>query len=145
MIAAVTGREVPPPPGLPIDVGAVVCNVSTTVAVYDAVQKNKPLIERVVTVTGRQMEAPKNLLVRFGTPVAVLLEAAGGVPAGECESAQRRADDGTGDEQPRLTGGQRLFGYYGARGGRQPCVVGRAPVSNAPNACRPARWDWSLI
>ena len=83
MIAAVTGREVPPPPGLPIDVGAVVCNVSTTVAVYDAVQKNKPLIERVVTVTGRQMEAPKNLLVRFGTPVAVLLEAAGGVPAGD--------------------------------------------------------------
>lgn len=65
MIAAVTGQEVPPPPGLPIDVGAVVCNVSTTVAVYDAVQKNKPLIERVVTVTGRQMEAPKNLLVRF--------------------------------------------------------------------------------
>lgn len=83
MIAAVTGREVPPPPGLPIDVGAVVCNVSTTVAVYDAVQKNKPLIERVVTVTGRQVEAPKNLLVRFGTPVAVLLEAAGGVPAGD--------------------------------------------------------------
>ena len=83
LIAAVTGREVPPPPGLPIDVGAVVCNVSTTVAVYDAVQKNKPLIERVVTVTGRQVEAPKNLLVRFGTPVAVLLEAAGGVPAGD--------------------------------------------------------------
>ena len=44
---------------------------------YDAVQKNKPLIERVVTVTGRQMEAPKNLLVRFGTPVAVLLEGCG--------------------------------------------------------------------
>ena len=83
LIAAVTGRQVPPPPALPIDVGAVVCNVSTTVAVYDAVQKNKPLIERVVTVTGRQMEAPKNLLVRFGTPVAVLLEAAGGVPAGD--------------------------------------------------------------
>ena len=83
LIAAVTGREVPPPPGLPIDVGAVVCNVSTTVAVYAAVQKNKPLIARVVTVTGRQMEAPKNLLVRFGTPVAVLLEAAGGVPAGD--------------------------------------------------------------
>ena len=114
LIAAVTGREVPPPPGLPIDVGAVVCNVSTTVAVYDAVQKNKPLIERVVTVTGRQMEAPKNLLVRFGTPVAVLLEAAGGVPAGDVK----------GDEQPRLTGGQRLFGYYGARGGGSPAWSG---------------------
>lgn len=83
LIAAVTGREVPPPPGLPIDVGAVVCNVSTTLAVYDAVQKNKPLIERVVTVTGRQLREPKNLLVRFGTPVSALIEAAGGLPEGE--------------------------------------------------------------
>lgn len=83
LIAAVTGREVPPPPGLPIDVGAVVCNVSTTLAVYDAVQKNKPLVERVVTVTGRQLREPKNLLVRFGTPMSALLEAAGGLPDGE--------------------------------------------------------------
>lgn len=83
LIAAVTGREVPPPPGLPIDVGAVVCNVSTTLAVYDAVQKNKPLIERVVTVTGRQLREPKNLLVRLGTPVSALIEAAGGLPEGE--------------------------------------------------------------
>ena len=52
LIAAVTGREVPPPPGLPIHVGAVVCNASTALAVYEAVQKNKPLIERVVTITG---------------------------------------------------------------------------------------------
>ena len=81
LIAAVTGREVPPPPGLPIDVGAVVCNVSTTVAVYDAVQKNKPLIERVVTVTGKSVKEPKNLLTRMGTPISALLEAAGGLPA----------------------------------------------------------------
>ena len=125
LIAAVTGREVPPPPGLPIDVGgAVVCNVSTTVAVYDAVQKSKPLIERVVTVTGRQMEAPKNLLVRFGTPVAVLLEAAGGVPAGDVKVLNGGPMMGPGDEQPRLTGGQRLFGYYGARGGGSPAWSG---------------------
>ena len=45
LIAAVMGRQVPPPPALPIDVGAVVCNASTTVAVYQAVLKNKPLIE----------------------------------------------------------------------------------------------------
>ncbi len=57
LIAAITGREVPPPPALPIDVGAVVCNASTTVAVYEAVQKHKPLIERVVTVTGKGMKA----------------------------------------------------------------------------------------
>ncbi len=80
LIAAVTGREVPPPPALPIDVGAVVCNASTTLAVYEAVQKNKPLMERVVTVTGKGVARPCNLLVRMGTPVSALLEAAGGLP-----------------------------------------------------------------
>ena len=83
LIAAVTGRQVPPPPALPIDVGAVVCNASTTVAVYDAVQKNKPLIERVVTVTGKQLASPKNLLTRMGTPVSALVAAAGGLPEGD--------------------------------------------------------------
>lgn len=82
LIAAITGRQVPPPPALPIDVGAVVCNASTTYAVYRAVQKNMPLIERVVTVTGKQMKEPKNLLTRMGTPIQSLLEAAGGVPEG---------------------------------------------------------------
>lgn len=80
LIAAVTGRQVPPPPALPIDVGAVVCNASTTYAVYRAVQKNMPLIERVVTVTGKGLREPKNLLTRMGTPVSALLEAAGGLP-----------------------------------------------------------------
>lgn len=80
LIAAITGRQVPPPPALPIDVGAVVCNASTTVAVYEAVQKNKPLIERVVTVTGKGIKEPKNLLTRMGTPISALFEAAGGLP-----------------------------------------------------------------
>ena len=80
LIAAVTGRQVPPPPALPIHVGAVVCNASTTVAVYEAVQKNKPLIERVVTITGKCVKSPKNLLTRMGTPISALIEAAGGVP-----------------------------------------------------------------
>ncbi len=83
LIAAVTGRQVPPPPALPIDVGAVVCNASTTYAVYRAVQKNMPLVERVVTVTGKGMKEPKNLLSRMGTPVSALLEAAGGLPESE--------------------------------------------------------------
>ncbi len=80
LIAAITGRQVPPPPALPIDVGAVVCNASTTYAIYRAVQKNMPLIERVVTVTGKQMREPKNLLTRMGTHIDVMLEAAGGLP-----------------------------------------------------------------
>lgn len=80
LIAAITGRQVPPPPALPIDVGAVVCNASTTYAVYRAVQKNIPLIERVVTITGKGLKEPKNLLTRMGTPVTTLIEAAGGLP-----------------------------------------------------------------
>ncbi len=80
LIAAIMGRQVPPPPALPIDVGAVVCNASTTYAVYRAVQKNMPLIERVVTITGKGLKEPKNLLARMGTPIETLIAAAGGLP-----------------------------------------------------------------
>jgi electron transport complex protein RnfC len=79
LIKACTGREVPSG-GLPLDVGVVVQNVGTAFAVYEAVQKNKPLIERVVTVTGLSVSKPGNFLVRIGTPVTRLVEAAGGMP-----------------------------------------------------------------
>ncbi len=65
---------------LPITTGAVVQNVGTVYAVYEAVQKNKPLIERVVTVTGKKLSNPCNLLVRIGTPMSKLIDAAGGLP-----------------------------------------------------------------
>ena len=78
LIKATINREVPSG-GLPIDVGAVVQNVGTAFATYEAVQKNKPLIERVVTVTGKSIASPSNFLVRIGTPVEKLIEAAGGV------------------------------------------------------------------
>ena len=83
LIAAVTGRQVPPPPALPISVGAVVCNASTSVAVYEAVQKNKPLIERVVTITGKEVKDTHNYIVRFGTSLNSFIEAAGGLPEGD--------------------------------------------------------------
>ncbi|MFO8234192.1 MAG: electron transport complex subunit RsxC [Bacteroidales bacterium] len=79
LIKALLNREVPPG-GLPLDVGTVVHNVGTTLAVYEAIQKNKPLIERVVTVTGKTLAKPSNLLVRIGTPLSKLIEAAGGLP-----------------------------------------------------------------
>lgn len=81
LIAAIAKREVPSG-ALPIDVGAVVQNVGTTFAVYQAVQKNRPIVDRVVTVTGKQVEKPSNLLVRIGTPINTLIEACGGMPAG---------------------------------------------------------------
>jgi electron transport complex protein RnfC len=79
LIKAVTNREVPSG-GLPIDVGAIVHNVGTTFSVYEAVQKNKPLIDNIVTVTGKDISVQKNLLVRVGTPVSKLIEIAGGLP-----------------------------------------------------------------
>jgi len=79
LIKAVLGREVPSGK-LPIEVGCVVNNVGTALAVYEAVQKNKPLIDRVVTVTGKSLKKPSNLLVRIGTPVNRLIEFAGGLP-----------------------------------------------------------------
>lgn len=80
LIDAVTKRQVPAPPALPISVGAVVQNVGTAFAVYEAVQKNKPLFERVVTVTGKSLAKPSNFLVRMGTPMNQLIDAAGGLP-----------------------------------------------------------------
>lgn len=79
LIKAITGREVPSGK-LPIEVGCVVNNVGTALAVYEAVQKNKPLVERVVTVTGKSVKKPSNLLVRIGTPINKLIEFAGGLP-----------------------------------------------------------------
>ena len=79
LVQAILKREVPSG-GLPIDVGVVVFNVGTAHAVYEAVMKNRPLIDRIVTVTGKGLEKPSNFMVRIGTPVSSLIEAAGGLP-----------------------------------------------------------------
>lgn len=79
LIKAVINREVPSGK-LPIEVGCVVQNVGTAYAVYEAVQKNKPLFERVVTLTGKSVKKPANYLVRIGTPVQALVDASGGLP-----------------------------------------------------------------
>lgn len=79
LIEAITKRAVPSG-ALPIAVGAVVQNVGTALAVYEAVMKRKPLIERVVTVTGKSVKNPGNFLCRIGTPISEVIEAAGGIP-----------------------------------------------------------------
>jgi len=83
LIKALLDREVPSG-GLPMDVGVVVQNVGTAVAITEAVRDGKPLIERVVTVTG-EVRRPGNYLVPIGTPFSWVLEAAGGLS----ESASR--------------------------------------------------------
>ena len=80
LIDACIGRQVPSG-ALPIEVGAVVDNVATIYAVYEAVQKNKPLISRVMTVTGKKVTKPGNYAVRFGTPIEEVIALAGGVPS----------------------------------------------------------------
>lgn len=79
LIKAVTGREVPSKGGLPMDVGVVVQNVGTSLAIYEAVRYGKPLTERVVTVTGRGIREPKNLLARIGTLLTELVDSCGGL------------------------------------------------------------------
>lgn len=78
LIKAITNRKVPAG-GLPMDVGCLVHNVGTAKAVYDAVSSSKPLYERVVTVTGKGIKEPKNLLVRIGTPFQNLIDFCGGL------------------------------------------------------------------
>ena len=82
LVKAAINREIPSGE-LPFDVGAVVQNVATAFATYEAVQKNKLLIDRVVTVTGDSISRPSNFLVRIGTPISQLLEAAGGLVEGD--------------------------------------------------------------
>ncbi|MBP6284427.1 MAG: electron transport complex subunit RsxC [Paludibacteraceae bacterium] len=79
LIEAVTRKQIPSG-NLPISIGAVVQNIATTFAIYEAVQKNKPLIERVITVTGKKVAAPGNFLIRIGTPLTDALNLAGGMP-----------------------------------------------------------------
>ncbi len=78
LIQVVLGREVPPPPGLPLDVGVIVSNVGTAYALAEAVLDGLPLVERVVTVTGGGVKNPGNFRTFVGTPVSHLIEAAGG-------------------------------------------------------------------
>ncbi len=80
LISVVTGRKVPPGK-LPSEVGALVQNVGTAVALFDAAATGKPLFERVLTVTGPGIKSPKNLLAKIGTPLSALIEAAGGLTA----------------------------------------------------------------
>ena len=77
LINAATGRTVPSGK-LPMEVGCVVHNVGTAAAIYDAVSMKKPLIERIVTVTGHGVRDPKNLRVRIGTPFHDLISFCGG-------------------------------------------------------------------
>ncbi len=81
LIKAIKGREVPTK-GLPMDVGVVVQNVGTALAVYEAVRFGRPLTERVVTITGNGINKPANMMIRIGTLMADVIEQCGGLVEG---------------------------------------------------------------
>lgn len=83
LVDAVIGRQVPAPPAIPVNVGAIVQNAGTAVAVYEAVMKHKSLFERYTTVTGKKLAKPSNFLVRMGTSFGELIDLCGGLPDGE--------------------------------------------------------------
>lgn len=83
LVDAVISRQVPAPPAIPVNVGAIVQNVATAFSVYEAVMKHKPLIERYTTVTGKELAKPGNFIVRLGTPACLLIDACGGLPVSE--------------------------------------------------------------
>jgi electron transport complex protein RnfC len=78
LIKGILNREVPPR-ALPMDVRVVVQNIGTTLAIFEAVRYGKPLIERVVTLTGKGIREPKNLLVKIGTLISHLIQECGGL------------------------------------------------------------------
>ncbi len=77
LIKTVLDKEVPSG-GLPMDVGVIVQNVGTTIAISEAIRKGKPLYERCLTVSGSGVKNPKNLRVKIGTPIGHLIEECGG-------------------------------------------------------------------
>jgi len=81
LIQALLNREVPKN-GLPLDVGVIVHNVGTLFAIYQAVQHDEPLTERVVTVTGKNLESASNYWVKIGTPIKDVVAEVGGLPEG---------------------------------------------------------------
>ncbi|MCF0202618.1 MAG: electron transport complex subunit RsxC [Bacteroidaceae bacterium] len=143
LIDAVIRRQVPAPPAIPINVGAVVQNVGTAFAVYEAVMKNKPLFERYTTVTGKKVSNPGNFLVRMGTPFKQMIDTCGGMPL--CENkvlaggpmmgkAVTTLDVAVGKGQNAITV---LSGEEAKRKDVQPCIRCAKCVSACPMGLEP--------
>ena len=93
LIQVLTGLEVPSG-GRPTDLGLLCQNVATATAVARAVTEGKPLIERVVTVTGNGVRQPRNLLAQIGTPIANLIDQCGGYTPGAARLVLGGTNDG---------------------------------------------------
>lgn len=158
LVDAVIRRQVPAPPGIPVNVGAIVQNVGTAYAVYQAVMKNKPLFERYTTVTGKRLAHPGNFLVRMGTPMIDLINECGGMPEGDNKLLAGGPMMGkalTSVEVPICKGTNSvtiLSGSDAKRKSPQPCIRCAKCVSVCPMGLEPyllatasAKHDWDKV
>ena len=153
LVDAVICRQVPAPPAIPVNVGAVVQNVGTAFAVYQAVMKNKPLFERYTTVTGKRLERPSNFLVRMGTPMIDLINECGGMPEGDNKLLAGGPMMGkalTSVEVPICKGTNSvtiLSGDDAKRKPVQPCIRCACPMGLEPYllATASALHDWEKV
>ena len=158
LVDAVIRRQVPAPPAIPVNVGAVVQNVGTAFAVYQAVMKNKPLFERYTTVTGKKIAKPSNFLVRMGTPMIDLINECGGMPEGDNKLLAGGPMMGkalTSVEVPICKGTNSvtvLSGDDAKRKAPQPCIRCAKCVSACPMGLEPyllatasAFHDWEKV
>ena len=133
LVDAVIRRQVPAPPAIPVNVGAIVQNVGTAYAVYEAVMKRKPLFERYTTVTGKKLANPGNFLVRMGTPMQDLIDACGGMPEGDGKAL-------TSTEVPICKGTNSVTIISGEEAFRKepnPCIRCAKCVSACPMGLEP--------
>lgn len=158
LVDAVIRRQVPAPPAIPVNVGAIVHNVGTAYAVYQAVMKNKPLFERYTTVTGKRLAHPGNFLVRMGTPMIDLINECGGMPEGDNKLIAGGPMMGkalTSVEVPICKGTNSvtiLSGSDAKRKSPQPCIRCAKCVSVCPMGLEPyllatasAKHDWEKV
>ena len=147
LIQAVLNRQVPAG-GLPMDIGCVVHNVGTACAVYEAVVFHRPLIERIVTVTGPGITEPKNLLVRIGTPFRRLIEFCGGYTPSAAKLIQGGPMMGISqvtDEVPVVKGTSGILVLDGARSlipEEKPCISCARCVDICPMKLMPNHIAW---
>ena len=143
LVDAVINRQVPAPPAIPVNVGAIVQNVGTAFAVYEAVMKHKPLFERYTTVTAKRLQNPGNFLVRMGTPMKDLIDVCGGMPEGDNKLLAGGPMMGTAltsDEVPVFKGTNSvtiLSDDEARRKEPQPCIRCAKCVSACPMGLEP--------
>lgn len=143
LVDAVINRQVPAPPAIPVNVGAIVQNVGTAFAVYEAVMKHKPLFERYTTVTGKKLRQPGNYLVRMGTPMKDLIAVCGGMPEEDSKVLAGGSMMGkalTSTDVPVCKGTNSvtiLSGEDAVRKEPQPCIRCAKCVSACPMGLEP--------